>query len=641
MTHHLILLSIGPVQSFISQARKLRDLRSGSRLLSELTEAMCDAFKAAGGTVIVPGDTSAQGLPNRMLGTISGKSDEEAIAIAAEIERTVQRAWDSIAAAVLAKLPKRGGGDDWSKRFHEQTNQLLECYWAVEPYDGDNDYDRAYRTIESRLGAVKNVRVFEQIGASFGADESSRKDALTGERDALVFGYKKGAKTKEFPATTDVDLPRRLVDQGPLVGPNEGLSAVSAVKRLRQFDLGKEYFSTADVALLGLDAELKDQKDYSVSDFLTVVNPGQSGGDGQLAFAENLTDEYFEKQGLFDKGFRLDNMRAEHLKLHQAIKRHGLRQSPYYAVLSFDGDNVGQWLSGSKLDTPKGETLRDFHTFIGERLAVFAETARQIVDNEANGLTVYAGGDDYLGLLTLDAAFDVLQRLRQAFKREVSEAIQNDSRFSVTEEFTFSAGLVIAHYKRPLGDTVQLAHEAEKTAKNTVRGIDAKGAAIQRDALCIRVVKRSGEQQEVVLPWGRVEPRTDGTSGYGSLHALQNLVAGLQQYNSRTWLTESARTVSALFGKGQISHEHLEMLEAELMRLLDRSGDFGRGNSGDMGRSTKQGLRYLIEHASGKRAARNLVHALQLVDFLKRHVNDLPLITLAITDDTRLEATAA
>ena len=384
------------------------------------------------------------------------------------------------------------------------------------------------------------------------------------------------------------------------------------------------------MALLGLDVKLRAQQDYSVSDFLTVVNPSQSGGDGQLAFAENLTDEYFEKQGLFNKGFRLDNMRAEHLKLHQAIKRHGLRQSPYYAVLSFDGDNVGQWLSGSKLDKPKGQTLRDFHTLIGKRLAVFAETARQIVDTETNGLTVYAGGDDYLGLLTLDAVFDVLQRLRQAFKREVSEAIQRDQRFRVTEEFTFSAGLVIAHYKRPLGDTVHLAHDAEKTAKNG-----------GRDALCIRVVKRSGEQQEVVLPWGRLEPRTDGTSGYASLHALQNLVAGLQQYNSRTWLTESARTVSALFGKGLIPHEHLEMLEAELMRLLDRSGDFGRGESGDMGQSTKQGLRYLIEHASGKHAARNLVHALQLVDFLKRHVNDLSPVTLAITDDTRLEATAA
>ncbi len=630
--HHLLLISIGPVQSFIAQSRKLRDLRSGSRLLSEITQEICKAFKNAGGDVIVPGNINALGLPNRMLGTISGESPEQVVEIARALEAAARKFWRKQADLVLQdekldQLP--GGAEDWLARYDEQIDQLLEVYWALESYSGDEGYKSAYEAIESRLGAVKNARVFAQIGNQFGSDETSRKDALTGERDALMFGAGKSNTKSGWPATTDSSLPRRLHNRGALVGPNEGLSAVSAVKRLRKFDFGKEYFSTADVALLGLNKKLGSENPKELQDYVDELRfTAGEGSDGQLAFQENLTENYFQKQGLDTS--RLKALQNKHEDLRRRLSAGGLRQTPYYALLSFDGDNVGQWLSGKKLKSSDGKTLREFHTFIGQKLADFATEAKMIVDESGNGLTVYAGGDDYLGLLTLDAIFPVLGRLRTAFQEQVSKPIQEE--YKVAEEFTFSAGLVIAHYKRPLGDTVVLAHEAEKTAKAGRNG--------KRNALCIRVVKRSGEQQEVVLPWGRLERRSDGEMGYASLHALQNLVAGLQHHNSRTWLTESGRTVAALFGKGKITPGHRDMLEAEMMRLLDRSGDFGRGNTGDFGRSTKQGLRYLIEKSDGSYGARNLVHALQLVDFLKRHVNDLPTIVLATTDETPLELAA-
>ena len=224
MTHHLLLISIGPVQSFISQARKLRDLRSGSRLLSQINGQMCVDFIEAGGSVIVPGNAPRNaselrdvgGLPNRMLGTIAGKSEKQIVQLARDLEHAALAYWKSEARKVLQTLPTSDEqSKSWRARFEEQIDQLLECYWAIEPYTGLDAYQEAYEYIEARLGAVKNSRVFDQVGSAFGGDESSRKDALTGERDALVFGYKKGAKAKEFPATTDVDLPRRLVDRGP------------------------------------------------------------------------------------------------------------------------------------------------------------------------------------------------------------------------------------------------------------------------------------------------------------------------------------------------------------------------------------------------------------------------------------------
>ena len=624
---HLILLSVGPVQSFIAQARKLRDLRSGSRLLGELTAAAIGAFRQNNGQVIVPGLLNPsrpqdQGLPNRLLGKVSAVTTEQAAEIARALETAVRERWAAIVAEpeVQKQLNVGGGAADWQLRFDEQIAQVLEVYWAVEPYTDDDDYARAYRQIEARLGSVKNARTFQQIGSAFGGDETSRKDALTGERDALVFGFGESRTKSGWPATTDQELPRRLRDRGALVGPNEGLSAVSAVKRFRRLE-DQRFDSTADIALLGLERRLAQTGGYTISDFNTVVNRHQSGGDGQLAFAENLTRDYFEKQGLVDKADRLVNIQRAQSQLKRAIKDADLKQTSYYAVLAFDGDHMGSWLSGDNLgDSISGEQLRKFHSAIGECLAKFGQAATALV-NEGHGITVYAGGDDYLGALTLDSIFVVLPELRKLFRTMVSDELQRRFQIPREKEFTFSAGLVIAHYKRPLGDTVQLAQAAEKAAK--IAG---------RDALCMRIVKRSGEQQETVLPW---RLSADGSSE--TMESLRLLVAALQGHSGRAWLTESTRTVNALFGTGEISLAGREYLQPELRRLVRRAFAFGHDlelRGVELQEQTTEALAALgdlLEITSTTNSgsevrqggARNFVFALQVIDFLKRELNTL------------------
>ena len=605
MSHHLILLSIGPVQSFIAQARKLRDLRSGSQLLSELTKTVITAFEEAGGTVIVPGNTKSDSLPNRMLGSITDRTDNEVTQLARQLESAINDHWSHIVDQTIQQLLRYDRPGGWEARFREQTEQFLEVYWAVEPYGGESDYPRGYRAIEARLGAVKNARTFLQIGSAFGGDETSRKDALTGERDALVFGHHPHKGASGYPAGTDPGLPIRLNDRGPLIGPNEGLSAISAVKRFRDL-ADKAFHATADVALLGLDNKIPRGIDYMLKEFYEENDYGNKQGDGQLLYVENLNTTYFKQQGISEK--ELPHFVAAHKRFKNTLNKYEMRQTPYYAVLAFDGDNMGAWLSGKKLPKQTQQShLREFHSAIGERLAAFASAARQLVDDENRGITVYTGGDDYLGLLTLDGLFEVLQSLRRRFDELVSQPLRGT--YGITKNFTFSAGVVVAHYKRPLGDTVQLALKAEKAAKDA-----------GRDALCLRVVKRSGEQQQATFPW---KLDADGTSA--SLATLQQLTSLLQGNYGRTWLTESARTVRQLFGNGAIKQENRALLEAELARLLRRTLSSGTTETIPAEKAATVGqLQQLIELSStGDKGAENLVFSLQLIDFFKRHMNTL------------------
>lgn len=51
---HLLLVSLGPVQDFIAQARRMRDLWFGSHLLSELSRAVAKALALQGAELIFP-----------------------------------------------------------------------------------------------------------------------------------------------------------------------------------------------------------------------------------------------------------------------------------------------------------------------------------------------------------------------------------------------------------------------------------------------------------------------------------------------------------------------------------------------------------------------------------------------------------
>ena len=54
MTSHLVSLSIGPVQDFIAQARRSRDLWFGSHILSEISRSAAKAVAENGGKLIFP-----------------------------------------------------------------------------------------------------------------------------------------------------------------------------------------------------------------------------------------------------------------------------------------------------------------------------------------------------------------------------------------------------------------------------------------------------------------------------------------------------------------------------------------------------------------------------------------------------------
>ena len=193
---HLFLFTIGPVQSFIAQARKTRDLYAGSRLLSELVLTGMDVFVKYGGEVIFPKSRSTS-QPNRFLGRIDeDKLKEKELngakltlrKLGKHIEKEVESQWQNVAKNSVAVLGTPDG-------FDEQIKNALETFWAFHPID-KNNYREAYRGIERTLGAIKNARPasqyhYQKENGQLIYGERGRKCSLDGERNVKFYRLQK------------------------------------------------------------------------------------------------------------------------------------------------------------------------------------------------------------------------------------------------------------------------------------------------------------------------------------------------------------------------------------------------------------------------------------------------------------------
>jgi CRISPR-associated protein Cmr2 len=240
----------------------------------------------------------------------------------------------------------------------------------------------------------------------------------------------------------------------------------------------------------------------------------------------------------------------------------GKRPETYYALIQMDGDRMGAWLAGNEdqyklryRDTwhpqvraevdqfaQRDEALRDYlsarrppsparHAAISRALNDFAiHLARHIVEDCVKGKLLYAGGDDVLALVAVDDLFDAMQLLRLAYcgvaphdnmalGEHVGElrpgggerqrglllkdgfGLLNGRLMTLMgHKATSSMGAVVAHHQAPLGMVLRQLREAEGRAKNHHRR-NAAGQATDRDAFCIRVLKRGGGEVSVTSPW--------------------------------------------------------------------------------------------------------------------------------------------
>jgi CRISPR-associated protein Cmr2 len=295
--------------------------------------------------------------------------------------------------------------------------------------------------------------------------------------------------------------------------------------------------------------------------------------------------------------------------------------SDYYAVLFMDGDQMGKWLSGTHEDLPKfaeilhpqvREQLKgqsnwqtvlqtqrlmspSLHAAISEALANFALNAVPFVVEELHaGRLVYAGGDDVLALLPLVDVLPAARKLRALFSGE-AKRFDNDilvefmskqwtgwiewegrKLLTMGNRATASIGIVVAHRLHPLRDVLRQGREAEEDAKELY----------ERNAICVRWLKRSGEQVQMGAKFFYPDHCINDT-----LQVLMEFAELMRTKISRGFATDLMRESFALADLDEKAQE------AELRRLLKRRSELSHDQVKDWAQKLAQLAVALDTHA--------------------------------------------
>lgn len=518
----VLIFTFSPVQSFIAEARRTADLFVGSRILSELALAAARAIGEA--NLVYPAKLGTD-TPNQLVALVPA---DVVHAIADEARKALLERWRDLAESAwnaLNKLSTWTADDTLRAIWERQINALWEIYWAAAPMRALDGYTEAYQRARLALDAAKRSRLFSQT------TEQGVKDTLSGAREAL---HPANRSSRE-----QVRAFWAQIAKDPHVGPSrlrpdgrERLDAIGAVKRFCALAEKRTFPSTSTIAALDFIARAKEKAPDALrayGDALAKVLGDKLYAsrddpawryDGELLFEETLSTARLHDS----YGVELDReQRAELVERLRALYKAVGKPSTYYAVLLLDGDDMGKRIS-EILQQPDP---RAAHYAFSERLSTFADQVPSVLSNNQAGL-VYNGGDDVLALLPISIALQSAHALAE--------------RFQAITGGTASAGLALVHHLHPLSAALQAARQAEQEAKRT------PGKA----AVCIAAIKRSGEEERVVLRWENVP-------------IFQQLLDRLRRGDLATrFTTDAAQNLAAL------SPDPPEMLAAELRRQIRR-----------------------------------------------------------------------
>ncbi len=516
MTQYLFLFTIGPVQSFIEQARKTHDLKAGSDLLSHLIDSTMRHLKSRCSIEFIFPNESISSKPNRFIAKVESDNIQS---IGDGAKDFVITEFENISCKLLSKLNLSEPGD-----FKSQINDLLYVNWAALPLE-NNNYAERYEKIERCLGAIKNVRQFHQI------EEEGRKCSLCGERNVLFYRGNKRCYVSKDAVSLNGLQPKYMMD-------GEGLCAICFIKRCYGIEKYGSYPSVAKISLMDSLDKLDSTLHHDLNEYKGLFC---NHFDEELYFESNITEKYFEKYGYPVK--ELEPARSHLKKIQSDAKNKNIGFSTYYAVLMLDGDSMGKWLSGDEEYLKDKSQLMEFHRELTIQLSGFSEAVAGII-KEPKGKLVYAGGDDALAFVNLNHLLPVIKDLRGKFPKFEEIAQASDGKTS-----SASCGICISHYKTPLSETLRWARKMEKEAAKKIDG---------KNAFAIAVLKRSGEIRKTAFKW-----EYDGKS---TIQIMEELVQSLKQEFSSTFI----KNLSAEFGQFMTDSWQSEcepLIKTEMKRL--------------------------------------------------------------------------
>lgn len=493
--------SLGPVQSFVNQARRTRDLWAGSFLLSYLSgHAMHTVIKHGGGIEFPIVTDSSGRISDLLLQAIHQKTTQGPHIgsipnrFVAKIPHNFQplwcleainSEWTKIANAVWQQFiePVSSLGSHTRAIWSRQIAEFWDTTWVIGEELDLLDRRKNWRTQSFPIEAGRKCSMmpsWQEISGHI-TNRRDREKFWTALRNTIV--HRAG---------------RLELQEG------EELSAIALVKRLFPFvakdvigwTVPLSYRSTADLAAKSWVYDLCGTRSEECTEFARVgqkfvrankplpMSLRKIADDNPLvkSFMQMDANAWYHNTLLNENLWGDEDTHDIRAQLASRLPR---SPSPdtYFAILLMDGDHLGRML---RTHAPHK---------VSDALKAFTEVVPNIV-RDYDGELIYAGGDDVLALFSVKEALQASIALHDYYV----QAMEHPG--------TISAALVYAYYHAPLTDLIQHAHSVLDQVAKEQNG---------RDSLAFSIVTSGGPSGCWAAKWSSLQT--------GSLNRLEHLAS--------------------------------------------------------------------------------------------------------------------
>ncbi|NEN88917.1 MAG: CRISPR-associated protein [Okeania sp. SIO3H1] len=474
------VITFAPVQGFIEKSRKLRDLYGSSYLLSLLSWVICQAARKQGCSVVSPASINVvQGMPNQII--IKGELSEDGVG---EIKSTFYLAWRIITNTCREWVEEnlKEWEYTWKRNWDLWGNYAWE-FFSARGKPGDSITD-----VRELINQAKNSRDWTGINWQGESSTLSGADAIAYPRLGASGDPRKYNYQQEQTDITNFYQQLSLKLGEVLIQENSQSSADNLEVEL---EAEKEDFSQ-----LSEEEKEKKKQEFIQKYGSSFINVREQLSIPELIkrlithriilaqFKHNFLQNR-EKLGEFPVNF---NRIASELspKTFKDLNRHKdeAEEKKYWTGwFQGDGDGAGKYFKSLSKEEEEQETQK-FSEEMRSWGNELTKNYRKYLDNK--GRMIYAGGDDFLGVLYYTE--------EQIQPTECLELLSNFKsgiwHGEKQKKITASVGFVWAGSQVPQRDILQHCHQAEQSAKK-------KG----RDRIAFRVLFNSGNYLEWVCPW--------------------------------------------------------------------------------------------------------------------------------------------
>ncbi len=507
-----IAITFAPVQGFIEKSRKLRDLYGSSYLLSYLSQAICDAATQKHYQVISPAlPKIVQGMPNQIiLKSTAAQTEIDPKTLEKYFATAFANAWQAVIETCRAWIEDVVNRDDgWEYIWKREWKLWGKYTWEIFIVQGSPN--ESITQVRQRLNERKRSRDWTGINWQGESSTLSGSDAIAYPGMGRNANPKHGSLEQKNIYSYFQNLTIQLRKEGILT-TDQTIKTVAdetnAFYKHLSLKLGKAF---AEEVKLNVsqpkwqeygEAFIDPREELSIPELIKRLIT-------HISIATDLSQHLKEETRVgFNKlieEIRRDLSPKSFTDLNRLPQKNASKtdQKVYWTGWFMgDGDGAGDYFK--KLGEQGIQAEETGTNEFSELMRRWGDTLKQQTLDESgqiyvsqhlpdqNGRVIYAGGDDFLGVLyKTDAQLQPKTCIDwfTTFKSKIWDDLGNIPEHP-QKPITVSVGFVWAGPKVPQREVLQHCREAEKSAK-------ANG----KDRIALRILFNDGQHLEWVCPW--------------------------------------------------------------------------------------------------------------------------------------------